>query len=416
MSAAGEDPGQWEGAVVTPPSGAQPRSRAAHGRRHVLRWQIGYGSFGVPQAAAPIAFALIALPLTGSAEAGAGLVFAMTAAQVIGSVPVSRLGSRFNAVHYLRALIAVRTLALALVTVLAAVAAPFSSLMVAVVAAGLVNGAAYGYQRTLLNHLVEPGRLPRALGVAATLNEVSFALSPVLASVLGALSPVWAMLAITVLGIGPLVLMPSVPEAHGVRVDKAKRRSSSRPPRGVLLWLTCSLATGASVAAIEVGAVAFALSFGLDPGWAFIFALALCIGSVLGGIWVSVRNRTPSVWRVVGFLAASSAGMGAALFDAHLSVTLAGVFVVGIFLPMLGTFYSLAVDRLAPADRRAELFAHLRTANALGVMGVSGLLAMFGLRAALVSGLGILVMATLLTAVHQVTVGRYYTVQSRRQL
>lgn len=411
MSGSGERPGEQADAVATPPS-----TRVAASRWNVLRWQIGYGSFGVPQAAAPIAFALIALPLTGSAGAGAGLVFAMTAAQVIGSVPVSRLGNRFNAVHYLRALIAVRTLALALVTVLAAVGAPFATLMVAVIAAGLVNGAAYGFQRTLLNHLVEPHKLPRALGVAATLNEVSFALSPVLASVFGAFSPVWAMVAITVLGIGPLVLTPSIPEARGTRTTRTARRSRARLPWAVYLWLICSVATGASVAAIEVGAVAFALSFGLAPGWAFVFALALCIGSVMGGVWVSVRNRTPGLWKVVGFLVASSLGLGAALFEAHLSVTLAGAFVLGIFLPMLGTFYSLALDGLAPADRRAELFAHLRTANALGVMGVSGVLALFGLQLAIVSGLGMLVLAAILATLYATTRGRAYTVQSRRRL
>ncbi|HLR44388.1 MAG TPA: MFS transporter [Brevibacterium sp.] len=366
---------------------------------NVLRWQIGYGSFGVPQAAAPIAFALIALPITGSAASGAGLVFAMTAAQVLGSVPVSRLGARFHPVAYLRALIAVRTLALAGMTVLAATTAPFAWLMIAALAAGAVNGAAYGFQRTLLNHLVEPGRLPRALGVAATLNELSFALSPVLASVLGAVSPVWAMVAITLLGIGPLVLTPAVPEARAPRADRTAPRVRSRLPREVLLWLLCSAATGAAVAAIEVGAVSFALSFDLDPAWAFVFALALCVGSVLGGVWVSVRNRTPGLWKVVTFLVATSSGLGLALYDGGLVLTLAGAFLVGIFLPMLGTFYSLALDRIVPRDRRAELFAHLRTANALGVMGVSGLLALDGLGTALVSSLGLLVLATLCAAV-----------------
>ncbi len=171
-------------------------------RRNLVRWQVGFGAFGVPQAAAPIAFALLVLPVTGTADAGAALVFAMTTAQVLSSVPVSRLGTRFNAVRYLRTLLAIRAIALAGVTVLATVRAPFGYLVVAVVAAGSVNGAAYGYQRALLNHLVEPARLPRALGVAATLNEITFALAPVLASLLGTLSPVWAMAAITTLGAG----------------------------------------------------------------------------------------------------------------------------------------------------------------------------------------------------------------------
>src|SRR5690606_33856708 len=181
-----------------------PPGRKADGSRSrldLLRWQAGCGTFGVPQAAAPIAFALVALPITGAAESGAAMVFAMTAAQVLGAVPVSRLGRRFNAVRYLRALIAVRTAAFAAVTVLAAREAPFALLIAAVIAAGAVNGAAYGYQRLLLNHLVEPAGLPRALGVAATLNEIAFALSPVAASLLGGVSPVWAMAAITALGV-----------------------------------------------------------------------------------------------------------------------------------------------------------------------------------------------------------------------
>ncbi|MFC9089182.1 MFS transporter [Nocardiopsis dassonvillei] len=372
---------------------------ASRSRLDVVRWQVGYGMFGVPQAAAPIAFALLALPITGTAESGAALVFAMTAAQVLGAVPVSRLGRRFNGVHYLRALIAVRTLALAAVTVLAAVQAPFGLLLVAVTAAGAVNGAAYGYQRLLLNHLVEPSGLPRALGVAATLNEVGFALSPVLASVLGAVSPVWAMAAVTALGVGPLLLTPRVPGARGPEVSGAPR-TRTPVPRAVFLWLFCATASSGAVAAVEVGAVSFALSFGLEPGWAFLFALVLCAGSVAGGVWVSVRNRTPAPWQVVAFLAATTAGSGLVLVGGHLSLTLAGAAAIGLFLPMLGTFYSLALDGLAPPDRRAEMFALLRTASSLGVIAVSGLLALLGLRAALVGSFALLLVAACLAAAH----------------
>lgn len=382
---------------------ARPPGRdtgASRSRLDVVRWQVGYGMFGVPQAAAPIAFALVALPITGTAESGAALVFAMTAAQVLGAVPVSRLGRRFNGARYLRALIAVRTLALAAVTVLAAVQAPFGLLLVAVTAAGAVNGAAYGYQRLLLNHLVEPSGLPRALGVAATLNEVGFALSPVLASVLGAVSPVWAMAAVTALGVGPLILMPRVPGARGPQGGEAPRVRTP-VPRAVYLWLFCATASAGAVAAVEVGAVSFALSFGLEPGWAFLFALVLCAGSVAGGVWVSVRNRTPAPWQVVAFLTATTAGSGLVLVGGHLSLTLTGAAVIGLFLPMLGTFYSLALDGLAPPDRRAEMFALLRTASSLGIIAVSGLLALLGLRAALVGSFALLLVASCLAAAHR---------------
>ena len=49
------------------------------------RWLSSYATLSIPQAAAPIAFSLLALPLTGSAGSGAAMVLAMTAAQVLGA-------------------------------------------------------------------------------------------------------------------------------------------------------------------------------------------------------------------------------------------------------------------------------------------------------------------------------------------
>lgn len=381
----------------TPASAPEHATTATHSRWDVVRWQAGYGTFGVPQAAAPIAFALVALPVTGSARSGAAMVLAMTAAQIVFAVPVTRMGHRFNGVHYLRALIAVRSIALAAVTVLAAVGVPFPLLLLAVVAAGAVNGAAYGYQRFLLNYLVAPLGLPRALGVAATLNEVTFALAPVLASTIGAVSPVWAMATVTVLGVGPLFLMPSIPEARTPPVDRSSRAARGRIPRTALVWLLCAAAGGAVVAAVEVGAVSFALSFGLGARWAFLFALVLCVGSVAGGVWVSIRNRMSTPRGVVIHLAATTAGSGLVLFGGHIALTLAGAAVIGFFLPVLGTFYSLALDKLAPPDRRTELFALLRTATSLGVILASGLLALLGLRIALAGAFALLVLALCVT-------------------
>src|SRR5699024_1273733 len=91
----------------------------------LLRWFGSYGTFAVPQAAAPIAFSLIALPLTGSASSGAAMMLAMTIAQVIGAVPITRFGRRFPPIPFLRALIGLRTLALVGIAVLAGLGAPF---------------------------------------------------------------------------------------------------------------------------------------------------------------------------------------------------------------------------------------------------------------------------------------------------
>lgn len=149
--------------------------------RALQRWYLAYGLFGVPQAAAPIAFVLAALPLTGDPKSGAAIVVGMTAAQVLGAVPIARLGSKFNVVSFLRILVAIRALALLSMAFLAAIKAPFEFLVAAGVISGFVNGTAYGYIRTILNFIVVPGNLPRALGIGATLNEATFVGAPVAA-------------------------------------------------------------------------------------------------------------------------------------------------------------------------------------------------------------------------------------------
>ena len=64
----------------------------------------------------------------------------------------------------------------------AALGWPFWALAVCAGLSGSVSGAAYGMLRALLNQLTPEDRYPRALGIAATLNEVSFVASPVLAA------------------------------------------------------------------------------------------------------------------------------------------------------------------------------------------------------------------------------------------
>lgn len=391
----GEAPGVRDEDELRAPPGA-PR----HGRSPMLRWLASYGTFSIPQAAAPIAFALLAVPLTGRAEDGAAMVLAMTLAQVAGAIPVSRLGARFNAVTYLRLLVLVRTAALGLVAVLAGLHAPFALLLSAAAAAGLVNGAAYGYQRVILNYLVEPRGLPRALGIAATLNEVSFALSPVIASALGSVSPPLAICVLVLLGAGPLLCLPSVPDATAPRTTGSGRALLTP---AILLWLLCTAAGSAAVAGVEVGAVSLAMSFGWEPSWGVVFTLALCLASVSGGVFVSVRNRLSRDGEVVVFLAMTATGTVLVATGTHLVPTLAGAVLIGFFLPPLGTHYSLTLDRLAPAPQRAEVFALMRTANALGVITLSALLALTDLTTALLGTMTLMLTVTLIATLNYAT-------------
>jgi predicted MFS family arabinose efflux permease len=339
------------------------RSRVAQGP--LVRWLLAYGTFSVPQAAGPIAFALLAIPLTGNPGNGAALVLAITIAQVIGAVPVARLGRESNAVSFLKALVAIRALALIAMAILAEVHAPFVVLIAAAVLSGLVNGAAFGYLRSVLNHLVEPSRLPRALGLAATLNEFTFVAAPVVASGLGTINPVFALVVLTILGTAPVVLVPNI---SNVRASEPVGGRGTLLEPSIILWLACTAANSAVVSSIEIGSVSLAMRYGFAPSDGFIFTLALCLASVTGGVWVSARNRIPRRFAVVLYLVVMSAG--AALIALNLSVvaTLVGAVIVGCVLAPLGTYYSLMLDALSAPHRKAEVFALSRTANSIGII------------------------------------------------
>ncbi|MCH1867004.1 MFS transporter [Nocardioides sp. CFH 31398] len=354
----------------------------------LARWQVAHGTLAVPQAGAPIAFGLLGLQATGSARAGASMVLVMTVAQIAGAVPLSRLGRRREPVGYLRLLLGVRAASLLAVAVVVGVGAPFGLAVALSAVAGVVNVAAYGLLRSSLSSFVVPARLPRALGVAATANEVTFAAAPLLAAGVGAFSPTAGLVVLTVLGAVPAVVLPtavrpSVGDPGAPATASASALGVRWPVRAITPWLVCALAGSTAVAGVEVGAVSLALAEGLDAEWAFVFALALCVGSVAGGVVVSWLNRRLPDGAVLALLLATAAAASLVLASWHVLVTLAGATATGFCLPFLATTYSLRVEDAAPPLLRAEAFAVLRTASSLGIVVVSGLIALAGLDAAL---------------------------------
>ncbi|WP_411036920.1 MFS transporter [Shinella sp. BYT-45] len=379
---------------MTGRNGAVPAGRPAE-RWSLLRWFISYGTLTVPQAAGPVAFSLVALSLTGDTGGGAAMILAMTIAQVVGAVPLTRLGRNFPSATALKLLLTVRTLALASIVVCIAYAAPFLWLILLAAVAGSVNGAAYGYLRSILNHFTPAARLPRALGIAATLNEVTFVLAPVAASGLGTISPILAVLALTVLGAMPALL---IPHTGSIRSEEARQAGGSVLSPTILLWLFCAGAGGAAVAAIEIGAVALALSFGYAPGWAILFTVPLCLASVAGGAWISVRNRMATRTVVLIQLSTMTLGCALAALGQSLAATIAGAVLIGSVLAPLATYYSLVLDMVAPPQRRPEVFALLRTANAIGVIFTSAVLTIVSLSMALIVVTGLMAAVTAMVA------------------
>jgi hypothetical protein len=234
----------------------------------------------------------------------------------------------------------------------------------------------------VLNQLTPASGLPRALGIAATLNEVMFVLAPVLASGLGTLSPVLAVLALAVLGATPMLLLPRI---RTNRLKGLPRATGSVLNPSILLWLICAAAGGATIAAVEIGAVALALRFGHEPSLAFMFTVPLCLASVAGGVWVSLRNRMATRGAVLIQLSIMTVGSAFAALELSIAATMLGAVLMGAVLAPLGTYYSLVLDSLAPPQRRAEVFALLRTANSVGVIVASAMLTAVSLSAALIA-------------------------------
>ncbi|MBE7157143.1 MAG: MFS transporter [Rhodospirillales bacterium] len=360
-------------------------------RWRLLRWFISSATFSVPQAAAPIAFSLVALSLTGDASRGAAMILAMTLAQVVGAIPVARIGRNLPAAMFLRLLVGIRSLGLVLIAALAAGGASLTWLILSAAVGGSVNGAAHGYLRAVLNQLTPASRLPRALGIAATLNELTFVLAPVAASGLGTVSPAFAVLTLAALGAAPTLL---VPQTRSTPIDGVLHAEGSVLSPAILLWLMCAAAGGATVASIEIGAVALALRFGYEPALAFMFTVPLCLASVAGGIWVSLRNRIAMRKVVLIQLFIMTLGASLTALELSLATTVLGAVLVGSVLAPLGTYYSLTLDALAPPQRRAEVCALLRTANSSGVIFASAVLTMSSLSATLMDVAGLMVIAT----------------------
>jgi MFS family permease len=347
----------------------------------LVRWFISSATLTVPQAAGPVAFALVALALTGDTSGGAAMILAMTLAQVIGAIPITRAGARFPATTFLRLLVVFRTIALASIAMLAHHSAAFGWLIAFSALAGAVNGAAFGYLRTVLNALAPASKLPRALGIAATLNEVTFVLAPVAASGLGSVSPVFAVLVIAALGAIPALLVPTTASAA---LEDVHHPDASVVSPAILLWLICAAAGGSTVAALEIGAVALALHFGYEPALAILFTVPLCLASVASGVWVSIRNRMQARRAVLIQLTIMTVGSILTALQTSMAVTVLGAVLIGAVLAPLGTYYSLALDSLAPPKKRPEVFALLRTANATGVIVASAVMTAVSLSTALI--------------------------------
>lgn len=367
-------------------------------QRGFARWIAANIGTAVPVSMAPIAFGLATLSSHGDLNGGALMMTAMTVAQVIGAVPIAAAGRRYSVTAYTRALAAFRTLAFVGLGVAIAGGAPLAVLVVAASLGGLVNGAIFGLLRAILNDMVAANKLPRALGIAATANEVIFVIGPILASTIGGASVLAAVGIMAIASALPLVTLPRVargtPQPASTRVRQRAMRLSTT------VWLLAAGSASACVASVEVGAVALALRHELTPSAAFLFTVPLCVGSVVGGVWTSVRNRRLRQRTVVAMILLMVAGMCAVAWDGWIGSAIAGAVLIGLFLAPLGMSFSLFLDDVLPPARRAEGFALLRTSKAVGVITASSVIAFGSLAASILVSAALAFGSAVIVAAH----------------
>jgi MFS transporter, DHA1 family, inner membrane transport protein len=339
--------------------------------RGLTRWIGANVGSSIPQSMAPVTFGLVTLS-QGDPNGGALMMTAMIAAQVLGAVPVAAMGRRYGVTAYIRTLTAFRTLAFVGLALAVSVGAPLAALLGAAILAGLVNGTIFGLLRSVLNDMVTSNNLLRALGIAATANELIFVSGPVLASTIGGVSEIAAVSLMALASALPLVVLPRI--AHQPTQERTRLGQQSIPVR-TAIWLLAATSAGACVASIEVGSVLLALRYQLAPSAALLFTVPMCIASVLGGVWTTIRNRRFRQWTVVGMFLLTVVGMLIIAWNTWIGFTIAGVVLVGLFLAPLGTSFSLFMEDTLPKARRVEGFAMLRASNSVGIIVASSVIA-----------------------------------------
>ena len=260
---------------------------------------------------------------------------------MLGAVPLAAAGRGLSTTAYARALTAFRALAFVGLTLAIVARAPLLVLVATAALAGLVNGAVFGILRAILNEVVASNKLPRALGLAATANELVFVTGPILASLIGAASVTGSVAVMAGASVLPVALLPRMPH----RPMPRPAREEEPIPLAAAVWVFATVGSSACVSSIEVGAVALAIRDGFAPSAALLFTVPLCLASTLGGVWVSFRNRRLRQSSVVAMLLLTTGGVVAVASTAWTGSAIAGVVLVGLALAPLRTHRSQCRSR-----------------------------------------------------------------------
>lgn len=347
-----------------------------------------------------LAFILAGQQTTGSLADGALLVAASAAGFALAAPWRGRRLDRVELRGGLQrdcGIAAASIVALALAVV---VGAPVAVLAVVAAAGGVATAGLEGGFRALLPAVVADGDLPRASSLEAVLGEASFLIGPALAGLVAHVAG-----AVTVLGLMATastvaaVVASKLPRRHPVTGDdtrRGRRGAWSRP--GVRAVYLLALAAGGSIGLFESALPARVEGLGLPAAAAGGFVTAAYLGSLAGGLVMTVAmSATPrdqqrsAPWRAVALLAWSGGGlMATAAAGTPATLAIASV-ATGLTLAPLYALGAIVLQARLPAGRHAEGFAAFIAAQAAGgglgnaitsqlldPLGAAGLLALAG--------------------------------------
>ncbi|TCO64913.1 MFS transporter [Actinocrispum wychmicini] len=305
---------------------------------------------------APLAFAVLATQVTGSYRLGGLMMAVFVAAEVIAAGPVGRLLDRIGVARGLRLLLvlcAVSLVALALVSAVPAV------MVACVVVTGALGGGLAGGVRALLGSVVKPTSLERATSIDAVIVEIVVVGGPLVVALLTPFGGVVPVLGMAGSYLFAALLVP--------QVAVSRSRGGSWPRIGP--WLFCAFGFGHLLSTIEVASLPLGQRVGGGPATAVLVVALLTGASVLGGIcyaWWGPRLRLDRRVRAVLLLVGMAVGAVLVAFGWNWPMLAAGLVTVGVWTGPLNTAMSVHLQTTLPADRRAEGFGLVFTAQAAG--------------------------------------------------
>ena len=354
----------------------------------------------------PISMVGIGIVLMISALTGSyGLAGRVSAVYVIANAVcgprIARLVDRHGQARVMRPAIAVATLGLLALVLVAVGGAHPGWLYVTAVLAGAPAGSFGALVRARWSYvLADPRQVHTAYSLESALDELVFVVGPVLATVLAtsvapAAGLVVPLVAAVVGGYLFLSLRATEPPARPVQRDTpdAEPRRAVMRARGMVVLALVFVGVGAIFGATDVSTVAFAEERGAKGTAGFVLA-AFAMGSLIAGLGYGARHWVSPLWRrfVISVVALA---VGASLFLTVTSIPVlaAVMFVTGFAIaPTLINGNGLVQQLVTPAQL-TEGLTWVTTALGAGVSIGSSVAGVLVDRTGAHGGFGVVVVA-----------------------